>query len=160
MDPHVWNDPLAAIHMSETVRDALIEADPAHADAYRQQQATLAGRLQALDTQLRGILAPYGGRGFLVFHPAWGYFARRYGLQQLAIEHQGKQSGARWMKDLIDRAKREDIRVIVVQPQFDQRMAGQIAQAIGGHLADVDPLSPDYQGSLLRLAHVIAGGKP
>jgi zinc transport system substrate-binding protein len=157
-DPHVWNDPLAVVHMSKTIRDALIQADPTHAEAYRRQQAALADRLRALDTELRTTLAPYRGRSFLVFHPAWGYFARRYELQQLAIEHQGKQSGARWMKELIDRARREDIHVIVVQPQFDQRMAGQIAQAISGRVASVDPLSADYQDSLRRLARIIAGG--
>jgi zinc transport system substrate-binding protein len=158
MDPHVWNDPLAVLHMSETIRDALIRADPAHADAYRRRQAALAAQLKGLDRELRTTLAAYRGRSFLVFHPAWGYFARRYGLQQLAIEHQGKQSGARWMKDLIDQARREDIRVILVQPQFDQRMAAQIAQAIGGRVAVVDPLSPDYRDSLRHLARIIAGG--
>lgn len=159
-DPHVWTDPVALIHMSETLRDALIRLDPEHAEEYRQRQATLAARLQGLDRALRTRLAPLKNRDFLVFHPAWGYFARRYGLHQLAIEHEGKQGGARWMAELIERARSGDIRVIVVQPQFDQRLARQIAQAIGGRVVSVDPLAPDIENSLQRLARVLAGDTP
>ena len=160
LDPHVWTDPLAIIRMSETIRDALIRVDPAHASDYRQRQQALAVRLHNLDRTLHSQLAPFEGQTLLVFHPAWGYFARRYGLHQLAIQHEGKQSGARWMAKLIEKARREGIHVIVVQPQFDRRLAQQIAHAIDGRVVSVDPLSPDYQGSLRRLARVIAGDNP
>lgn len=159
-DPHVWTDPVNVLRMSESIRDALIELDPAHADDYRRQQNRLADKLTDLDRKLRSQLAPGNGQHFLVFHPAWGYFARRYGLHQLAIQHEGKQSGARWMAKLIAQARREGIRVIVVQPQFDQRLARQIAQAIDGRVVSIDPLSRDYRDSMRRLARVIAGDNP
>ena len=159
-DPHLWTNPIALIHMSRTLRDALIRLDPDHADGYRQRQAALASRLQALDHALKTQLEPIKNRDFLVFHPAWGYFARRYGLHQIAIEHEGKQGGARWMAELIERARKGGIQVIVVQPQFDRRLAQQIAQAIDGHVVSIDPLAHDIENSLRRLARVIAGDTP
>ena len=160
LDPHLWTDPLLVIRMSEAIREALSALDPDHSAQYRRRQAEFARRIAALHRELDARLAPLRGRGFLVFHPAWGYFARRYGLHQLAIQHEGKQGGARWMAQLIERARREGIKTVVVQPQFDQRLARQIADAIGGRVLSVDPLAGDYAASLRRLAAVIAGGSP
>ncbi len=159
-DPHLWTDPLLLIRMSETLREALSRLDPAHADDYRRRQARLARRLRALHRELRDRLAPLKGRAFLVFHPAWGYFARRYGLRQLAIQHQGKQGGARWMASLIAEARRAHIHLVLVQPQFDRRLARRIAHAIDGRVVAIDPLARDYQGALRRLADTLLEDRP
>lgn len=159
-DPHLWTDPQLLIRMSETLRDELSRLDPSHSDDYHRNQQRLAAQLHALDRELAAALAPLRGHSFLVFHPAWGYFARRYGLRQLAIQDQGKQQGARWIAGLIDRARREHIQTILVQPQFDQRLAGRIARAIHGRVVRLDPLAYDYQAGLRRLAAALAGGRP
>ncbi len=159
-DPHLWTDPIILKRISGIIRDALIRIDPEHAADYRLQQQQVAGRLEQLQHRLERALAPVRGRSFLVFHPAWGYFAQRYGLHQLAIEHEGKQSGAHWMTELIRQARTEGIHVIVVQPQFDQRLAREIAKAIDGRIAMVDPLSRNYRASLERLARLIMGERP
>ena len=93
----------------------------------------------------------------MVFHPAWGYFADTYGLTQVAVEYQGKEPGARALAGLIDRARADGIRVVLVQPQMSPRSAEQIARAIGGRVESIDPLSADYFGTLKQLADLIAG---
>jgi zinc transport system substrate-binding protein len=92
----------------------------------------------------------------MVFHPAWGYFADNYGLTQVAIEHEGKQPGARGLAALIDQAKQANIKVVFVQPQFDKRQARQVAQAIGGAVVAVDPLAADYVDNLRRVGRQFA----
>ncbi len=154
-DPHLWTDPLAAIHIAERIQQALAALDPAHAEAYRRGFAATRARLLALDRWIRERLAARPVAGFLVYHPAWGYFARRYGLRQLAIEHQGKQGGARWLTDLIERARRDGIRVVLVQPQFDHRQAEQIARAIDARLVTIDPLAADQEAELRRLVEAL-----
>ncbi len=154
-DPHIWTDPLLVVRISEVIRDRLSQLDPGHAPHYSDRQQALARRLLALDRKLSADLASLAHRRFLVFHPAWGYFARRYGLTQLAIEHEGKQAGGRWVAELIEQARRDGIRVILVQPQFDRRLAQQIADAIGGRVFSVDPLSRDFEESLRKLAAVL-----
>jgi zinc transport system substrate-binding protein len=155
MDAHVWTSPRLVRQMLVTMREALATADPAGADSYAANQAAYDAELAALDRDLSQQLDGLGQRGFLVYHPAWGYFADAYGLMQVPIEYQGKEPGARRLTTLIDQAKASGARVILVQPQFDQRAAGQLARAIGGRVELVDPLSPDYAASLRRLADVL-----
>ncbi len=155
LDAHVWTSPRLARRMAVTIRDTFTELDPTGADTYAANQAEFDAALAALDAELQRRLSRLGNRSFLVYHPAWGYFADAYGLTQVPIEREGKEPGARRLAALIDQARAEDARLILVQPQFDQRAAGQVARAIGGRVATVDPLSPDYAVTLRRLADIL-----
>ena len=142
--------------MLASIRDELSRLAPEQAELFQRRYAAYAAEVQALDAELRTLLAPLQGRAFLVFHPAWGYFAASYGLQQVPIEHEGKAPGARALAALIAQARAEGIRVVFVQPQFDRRQAQQVAQAIGGVVIAVDPLAPDYVANLRRVAQQMA----
>ncbi|MCG6943652.1 MAG: zinc ABC transporter substrate-binding protein [Thiohalocapsa sp.] len=155
MDAHVWTSPRLVRHMAVTIRDALTRLDPAGAAVYAKNQAAFDAELAALDQRLRAELSGLRGRSFLVYHPAWGYFADAYGLIQVPIEYEGKEPGARRLTMLIDQAHAEGARVILVQPQFNRRAAEQVARAIGGRVETVDPLATDYAATLLRLANII-----
>jgi zinc transport system substrate-binding protein len=156
-DPHIWTSPLLVRAMSEAIRDALSELDPAHAADYARNQAAFAAELEALDREIRAMLADAPVRRFMVFHPAWGYFADAYGLTQIPIENEGKRPGPRSLNALIEQARREGIRVVLVQPQFDRRAAEQVADAIGGRVIAIDPLDSNYFDTLRRMARLIAG---
>ena len=156
MDAHVWTSPRLVRQMLVTIRDRLSALDPAGADAYAANQAAYDAELAALDAQLTARLAGLDQRGFLVYHPAWGYFADAYGLVQIPIEYQGKEPGARRLTALIEQARANGARVILVQPQFDQRAAKEVARAIDGRVEAVDPLGTDYAATLLGLADILA----
>jgi zinc transport system substrate-binding protein len=159
-DPHVWTSPPLVRQMSLAVRDALIRLDPARRASYEANQVALAAELDALDAELRDLLADAPQRRFMVYHPAWGYFADTYGLTQIAIEREGKEPGARALAALIDQARQEGVRLILVQPQMNPKAAEQVARAIGGTVVSADPLAPDYAGSLRRVARLLAGTGP
>lgn len=156
-DPHLWTDPIAISGMAERIADTLARLDPEHAAGYHDRARQVQEAMQTLDAEIRDRLEGLQSRAFLVFHPAWGYFARRYGLEQLAIEHEGKQAGGRWLAETIDKARKAGIRLILIQPQFDQRLARQVAQAIGGDVVTIDPLAPDYAAQIRRLVALLAG---
>jgi zinc transport system substrate-binding protein len=155
-DPHVWTSPRLVKQMVGVVRDKLSELDPAHAAEFARNHEAFVAELDALDRDLHALLEPLPNRRFMVFHPAWGYFADSYGLTQVPIEREGKEPGARSLAALIDQAKREEIQVVFVQPQFDKRSATQVAQAIDGLVVAVDPLASDYVGNLRRVGHELA----
>lgn len=159
-DVHVWTSPLLAKAMSARIRDALVNIAPADAAAFQSGYERFAAALDALDARLRSQLAPLKQRSFMVFHPAWGYFADTYGLTQLAVEYQGKEPGARALARLIDLARERGIRVVVTQPQMSARSAERIASAIGGRAESVDPLSANYAATLMRLASLLAESQP
>jgi len=156
LDPHVWTSPPLARQMVGSIRDKLAALDPANAADYARNHDAYVAELDALDRDLRDLLDPLPSRKFMVFHPAWGYFAETYGLTQVPIEHEGKEPGARALATLIDRAKREKVKVVFVQPQFDKRQARQVAQAIGGAVIAVDPLAEDYVDNLRNVAREFA----
>jgi zinc transport system substrate-binding protein len=155
-DPHMWTSPPLVKHMLGRIRDKLSELDSAHAMAFARNHDAYVAELDVLDAELHALLDPLPNRKFMVFHPAWGYFADNYGLTQVAIEHEGKQPGARGLGALIDQAKQANIKVVFVQPQFDKRQARQVAQAIGGAVVAVDPLAADYIDNLRRVGRQFA----
>jgi zinc transport system substrate-binding protein len=155
-DPHVWVSPPLVRHMVGAIRDKLTELAPEHADAFARNHDAFVAELDTLDRDLHALLDPLPNRRFLVFHPAWGYFADTYGLTQVPIEREGKEPGARALAALIDQAKADRVKVVFVQPQFDKRSATQVAQAIGGAVIAVDPLAADYVDNLRRVGREFA----
>lgn len=156
LDPHLWTAPLLVEQMAARIRDTLSAADPAEAPRYQANYSSFAADLEKLDQDIRQRLGPLTARRFLVFHPAWGYFADAYGLEQVAIESQGKEPGPRGLARLIAQARQEGISVIFVQPQFSRSTAAVVADAIEGRVAAVDPLAEDYLNNLRQVVEVFA----
>ena len=152
MDPHVWLSPLNAKIIAANICKGLKEVDPVHAADYENNLSPLRNELEALNTRIAGILAPFKGRAFYVYHPAFGYFADAYGLKQTSIEIEGKEPTPRQLAELITRAKADGVRVIFVQQQFPRRPAEAIAEEIGCAVVSIDPLSHDYIANLERIA--------
>jgi len=157
LDPHIWLDPMVVRQIAATVRDYLLEIDPVNRDSYESNTDRFIADLIELDTNIRGLTERAESRRFLVFHPAWGYFSRAYGLEQLAVEHEGKEPGPRALARLIEMVQREGISTIFVQKQFSDRIAATLAAEIGGRVVALDPLAEDYFVNLLEAARAISG---
>ena len=155
-DPHVWTRPPLVKHMARNIRDALTMLDPANAQDYARNYHAYAAELSTLDSDIRALLKDVRNSKFMVFHPSWGYFADTYGLTQVPIEVAGKEPGARSLTRLIEQAKREQVKVIFVQPQFDKKSANQLARTIGGRVVAIDPLASNYADNLREAAQLIA----
>jgi len=154
-DPHVWLSPRSALRLAVAVRDALRDVDGDNANVYVRNCSALLADLQGLDDELAAALAPFAGKSFFVFHPAFGYFADRYGLHQIPVEIEGKEPSARQLAELIRRARTEQVSVIFVQRQFNQRAAEKIAQSIGGAVVPLDPLAENYIENLRSIAREV-----
>jgi zinc transport system substrate-binding protein len=155
-DPHIWTSPPLLARQGRSIAHALSEIDPAGESSYAARLSTLEQRLEGLDRELEALLAPHAGSSFLVFHPSWGYFADRYRLVQLPIELGGKPPSARELGQIIDEARAEGIRVVLVQKQFSENTARTVATAIGGRVVTVDPLAEDVVENLREVGKVIA----
>ena len=156
-DPHVWTSPVLAKRISARIEKTLINLDPAHKAEYERNYAKLADELDALDAMIRARLSSLKQRAFLTFHPAWGYFADTYGLRQIAIESGGKEPGARTLLHVIEEAKRLNIKVIFVEPQFSRSTAEMVAREIGGRVVAIDPLAENYIDNMRKVAAAFAG---
>jgi zinc transport system substrate-binding protein len=155
-DPHIWLSPRLVKIQAENIADALTAADPAHAAYYKDNLKALQNDLDKLDQEIVRMLSHLKTRKFMVFHPAWGYFAHDYGLEQRAIEIEGKEPSAKSLAHLIEEAKHEDIKVIFVQKQFSKESAEAVARSIGGRVVRVDPLARDYLSNMREIAGAFA----
>jgi zinc transport system substrate-binding protein len=151
-DPHIWLAPKLAKIQAANICIALKAADPANAADYERNLSQFQADLDRIDARLAEILAPYHGRDFFVFHPAFGYFASGYGLREVPIQAAGKEPGAKSLAGLIDRMKAEQVHTVFIQPQFSKRTAEAIAEATGAKLIVLDDLSRNYIGNLEDVA--------
>ena len=155
IDPHVWMSPRLVKPQARIICEQLCILDPAHEDEFRRNLAAFEADLDHADQHIAALLAPYRGRAFFVFHPAYGYFADAYGLEQVAVQSGGKEPAAKRLAELIDRAKRDGVRAVFVQPQFSRISAGAVARQIDGVTITVDPMTEDYLSNIVHIAECI-----
>lgn len=158
-DPHLWLDPLRVIQMTNQIHEALIKADSEGTENYTKGRDGLVAELGNLDGTIRKILSPLEARELFVFHPAWGYFADRYGLTQFPVEVEGREPGPRELARISDAVRGKKIKAILVQKQFDTRMAEIIGKNLGIAVVTADPLAENYCANLEDVARLIAGEK-
>ncbi len=156
-DPHTWLDPANVRIMARHMADALSEIDPQNKADYAANLARFEKELDELDAYIRQRCQGLKTREFMVYHPAFGYFARAYDLKQVPIELEGKEPSAKTLAATIDFAHKNGIKVIFVQKQFSRRAAQAVAEAIGGKVVAVDPLAEDYVRNMKAMADAFAG---
>ena len=156
LDPHVWLDPVLVKIQAKNIYDAVVLIDASNKDFYTKNYEEFIQELDVLDVKIKEILAPYSQKAFMVFHPSWGYFASRYNLEQISIEIQGKEPKPNELIELVKDAKKHEIKIVFVSPQFSQKSAKTIAQNIGGNVVAIDSLSEDWSNDLIKTANEIA----
>ncbi|MFW6080541.1 MAG: metal ABC transporter solute-binding protein, Zn/Mn family [Desulfosalsimonas sp.] len=156
-DPHTWLSPPLVMVQARHILTALTAADPENADSYNSRYKDFISKTAELDEKLRSLF-PAGEKKpeFMVFHPAWGYFADAYGLKQTAVETEGKSPKAAEISRIVEHARKKDIGTVLVQPQISERTAEMIASEIRGELVKADPLAENWQENLLEVAEIIS----
>ncbi len=141
-NPHVWLDPVNAIHMVESIRDAFIKADPEGKEIYQANADAYIKQLKSLDREIRERVQGFSQKKFIAFHPAWVYFAKRYGLTQAAVIESipGKEPSPDDIARIIEIAKETKARAIFAEPQFSPKAAKIIAEESGAKVVFLDPL--------------------
>jgi zinc transport system substrate-binding protein len=143
--------------MAKKIKEILVRTEPNQEKYFEANLRAFQNELDVLDKDIRKILARSNNRRFMVFHPAWSYFAEDYGLEQISIEAGGKEPGARSLQKIIEKGKKLGIKVIFVQKQFSLSIAGKIAKMIGATVREMDPLAEDYLANMRRTATAISG---
>ncbi|MFO7893154.1 MAG: metal ABC transporter substrate-binding protein [Longimicrobiales bacterium] len=139
-NPHVWLDPIR-------VRDVLL---PRIADAVaavtgdsagvRRRADAFADSLTALDAEIRSALSDVEGRRFVAAHPAWVYFAERYGLEQVGAIHgsPGSELGSRELARLVDETRASGVHAVIAEPQLGRAGVDALADELGVNVEVAD----------------------
>lgn len=153
IEPHVWSSAYNAQIIVGNIVNALCSIDKANENVYMERYKELCKRIERTDSIIcHKLSTPNADRAFMIYHPALSYFARDYGLHQISIEEDGKEPSPAHLKNLIDACRREKVRVIFVQPEFDRRNAEIIARQTGTKVVPINPLSYDWEQEMLSIA--------
>ena len=155
-DPHVWVSPRNAKVMVENIYQSLVQADPENKDYFTKNRDDYFKELDELDKNITQRLSGKNNTKIMVYHPAWAYFCKDYNLQQISIQQDGKEPTPQAIVSLVDTARRENIKVIFVSPEFSTSNAKVIANEIGGKVVAVDPLSNDYLKNMQKVVEAFA----
>ena len=152
LDPHIWLSPPLVKEQAKVMLAALHNILPDKKDILEKNFKRFIAELAEIDLELRKDFQDKQGLQFMVFHPSWGYFARDYGLEQIAVELEGKSPKFAQLQELIHHARDNDIHIIFVQPQFSTKKAKIIAREIHGKVELADPLAEDWFENLREVA--------
>jgi len=157
MDPHIWLSPPLVMLQARNIFEGLLKIAPEHRDLFEANYRKFIHELADLDLRIMARFKERPeGRRFMVYHPAWGYFASAYDLEQIPVEMEGKMPSPRELQHLIALARKNGIQVVFVQPQFSKKSADAIAGAIGGKVMAADPLAENWAENLENIASSFA----
>lgn len=158
IDPHIWLSPEQVKKQVNTIYQTMIELDPENNQIYTKNRDVYLAKLKILQEKINNELDNIKGKKMLVFHPSWGYFAEEFGLEQIAVEQDGKEPTVDQIKEIIDLINDNDISVIFVQEQFSTKSAEAIAEETGIRVVQIDPLAENYLGNMEEIAVMLKDG--
>lgn len=150
-DPHLWHDVTNVIQMARTTRDALSQADPAHAAEYQANAEKYITELQTLDQWIfeQVKLIPAERRKLITTHDTFAYFAHRYGFEiigtVLATSTEGASPSAQEIAELVNTVKQTGVPVIFAENVTSNALLQQVADEAGVRV--VGPLYTDALGA-------------
>ena len=130
-DPHIWTSPANVKVIAKNILKQLIKIDKINQNYYKKNYEKFISSINQTNNEINDILKdiPKGSK-FIVFHPAWGYFAQQYNLEQIAIEVDGKNPKPKQISYIIEEAKEENVKAIFTAPEFSTKVAKQIAHEL------------------------------
>ncbi len=151
-DPHIWLSPKRVKVMVEVIAEELSAVDTKNKAIYEKNAKAYIEKLDQLDRDIKDVLSPLKNKTFMIYHPSLGYFADDYGLEMIALEKDGKEATAKQLQAVIDKAKKENIKVIFYQAEIDSKQTETFAREIGGKVVQIEPLSPHYIENMGKIA--------
>jgi zinc transport system substrate-binding protein len=156
VDPHIWSSPKEARTIAKNIFDGMVQIDPENKVLFQQNLKSLLTEIDRVDSTINLILKKVTAKKFIIFHPALGYFARDYGLEQLSIEFEGKVPSPKHLQTVIEEAKLGNIGFILIQKEFDKENAEIISKETGSKIIQIDPLAYDWPAQMIDIAEKLS----
>lgn len=155
-DPHIWTSPRELKTMARNAYEAIIEQYP-DSVKYTAAYNDLATQLETLDQMCQDMCQASSAKAFVIYHPALTYFARAYGMEQIAVEADGKEPSARHIATLIEEAQAKGVQCLLYQSQFPRSVVDVIADDMGVEAQEIDPLKENVVENIASITRLITG---
>jgi zinc transport system substrate-binding protein len=154
-DPHIWLSPKRVLIMIDVISDELSKIDEANATFYKENASSYKAEIEQAIEDIEKSLVDVKGNSFLVYHPAFNYFAEDFNLNMISIEEEGKEITPKTLISIIDKAKEEGIKNIYYQAEIAAEQSIAFSKELGGQAILLDPLSPNYVDNLKIMANTL-----
>ncbi|MGK6315908.1 zinc ABC transporter substrate-binding protein ZnuA [Neorhizobium sp. DT-125] len=157
-DTHLWLDPLNAKAIAAEIEKTLVSADPANASTYQANAAALMQKIDALDTELKAIVEPVKDKPFIVFHDAYQYFEKRYGVTVAGSITVSPETmpGADRISQIHKKVTEIGATCVFAEPQFEPKLVAVVTEGTPARSGTLDPEAatlkegPDLYFELMR----------
>lgn len=150
-NPHVWLGIKEIKIIAGNIKNALSSADYEHKETYEKNYDHFVMQLTETADSIKESLSGKKHRTMLVYHPAWTYLCRSFGLEQLAIEGHGHEASPKELKHLIETAKQKNVKVLFLQKQITEGASRAVAKEIGAEIVHINPLPNNYIDNLMDI---------
>lgn len=154
-DPHFWVSPECAFRIARSVRDFLIKLDRIDSSLFNENFRHLEEKISEVDSMAKELSSIHGRKEFMIYHPNLAYLSRDYGLKEITVENEGREPSPARLRELIDIAKHDSLKIILVQKEYDTRNARAIAEESGSRVVVIDPLSEDWYSSTSDIISIL-----
>lgn len=154
-DPHIWLSPSRVKIMAKRITEQLIDVRPDSADKYRRNCSLLVSRLDSLDSYVKCALSKTEKRPVVIYHPFLTYYCDDYGLEQVAVEKEGKEPSVSHLKKLVSLIKEQGVSVVFYQEQLHAHVVDALVQETGITGVSVDPLACDILDNIKLVTNYI-----
>jgi len=163
-DPHVWLDPVLFEQQAKSIYLALQQRLPKHRNELQNNFLLLQQQFKELNVSINKLFlnqlsssnnSASSKNNFVIFHPALSHFAQRYHLNQIAIEHEGKHSSAKYLADLMSDLKQQSVKYILVEKQFSKKEAQTVSRVLHAELLEIDPLAESWLDNMFDIANKV-----
>ncbi len=157
-DPHLWLSPPWVRLYAAQIRDALLAAHLGDPGRILTGYATFSQAINQLDERIWTILRREQaiGKRIAVMHPSWSHFASAYGLQQLALEQEGKEIAPRELAKQLERMKSLGVPILFTEPQVPAQRVQPLATELKSSIETIDPLAVPWAANLEHVATAMA----
>ena len=159
MDPHIWTCIEGAKTIAWNTLNALIQLDKDNTSYYWENYNVVYAEIEKTKLALQELLDPLTYRTFIIYHPALTYFANEFNLTQLSIEMDGKEPTPAQLKTLVETARKDDVKIVFIQKEFDKKNAEIIAKETGCKLVSINPLDYQWHDEMIHIAKALADGE-
>lgn len=141
-NPHIWLDPVYAIHQTRLITEALMQADPANASAYEANSAAYVKELEQLDRDFSTVLRDIPNKNLITFHDAFPYLAKRYGMNSIGYVEAfpEKDPTPAQLKALVNAIRKHRVGVLFAEVGYSPKIFEVLAQQTGAKIAELDTL--------------------
>jgi len=156
-DPHIWMSPEFMKITAIQLYDFLKEFYPEDSLSFKDNLTYLIREIETLQTKTAKLLKEHQVKQFIIYHPAWGYYAAEFNLEQIAIESHGHEPGPRHLSHITDHAHTHGENKIFIQRGFSQKSAEAIARETESEILEADPLEYDWIKTLNTMTQNLIG---